>query len=96
MKGGVEIHGLLYGLVWFKALDALEQTKNELNTRFLSKFRSREKHFEEINEPDQLISQSQFAFQSSNRANRVNLHVHYVKSLNAFSSNVVRISCVTK
>ena len=46
-KGGVEIHGLLYGLVWFIALDALE-TKNELNTRFLSKSRSREKHLKEI------------------------------------------------
>ena len=46
-KGGVEIHGLLYGLAWFLALDALE-TKNELNTRFLSKSRSREKHLKEI------------------------------------------------
>ena len=46
-KGGVEIHGLLYGLVWFIALEALE-TKNELNTKFLSKSRSKEKHLKEI------------------------------------------------
>ena len=47
-KGGVEIHGLSYGLVWFIALGALEQAKNELNTRFLSKSSSIEKHFKEI------------------------------------------------
>ena len=46
-KGGVEIDGPLYGLIWFIALDALE-TKNELNTRFLSKSHSREKHLKEI------------------------------------------------
>ena len=46
-KGVVEIHGLLYGLVWFVALDALE-TKNELNTRFFSMSRSRKKHLKEI------------------------------------------------
>ena len=48
VKGGVEIRGLLYGLVWFIALDALEQAKNETNARFLLKFRSIVGHFKDI------------------------------------------------